>query len=916
MRNTPSVTTLAVACAVALATFASQASAQDADSEPAQQADTASQAARPAAIRDLDSVQVVGIRGSLERAIDRKRDEKTISDTISAEDVGKFPDANIADALQRVTGVQVSRTTGGEGRFVSVRGLNSQFNLMSYNGRVLATDNAGRDFSFDIMPAEGLSRVTVYKSPTAAQLDGSIGGLIEMSSFDALSRPGFHFNGSASGLYDDATGETQPRVGLALSNTFNDNTLGVWGGVYYYKRDWRSDTYELFARSTETTDSNGDGVRNDAADGRAAFPGIASYQVKTGDRERLTWSGGLNWEPNERLRMSVDAFHSRYDTPETNYSYNINFYSNDGWARFDHSALEPWQGGGVNRWLVTDFTLDNIPLEIGTDSKDRKVDVYQIGWNTRFQATESLAAAFDLAYSVADRPNSGKDAFTVAGTNGGNYRFIATSPVPTVSCILPDGRSCLDIGNDEIGLHFMELKGESTRDEVISARMDLDYNRYFGEVFGLLEGGLFYSRREKEKVNYASPSGCGYCGFNETLGEVGVDAVVPFPRGGYRAGLVGGRNHWPALDANALFAAAIAHRGQAYFDENIAPELRERASSWIDEDQYGAYLQATLEGDRWEANGGVRYVRTDMTSRGYSQELLALVPIPGSTNYEGTFSEVLPVSEDHGYGNWLPSANFTYRFSDQLQLRAAASRAITRPTFLQLGVDVNYEINSYPPRMARNGNPRLEAIKSDALDLSLEWYGGGGAAASVAAFHKKIDGFITTGLFPEEILGETFQVTAPINGDTAKLFGIEAAILYMWDTGFGVQANYTYVDSKADVTVDGERKTTTLDGVSENTYNVQGIFEKGPWAARLSYSYRDAYVACSICGPASTPVTTAAQGFVDFNASYAINDRFTVFVQAYNLTEEESHSYALDTRYTTFYEPYARRYEAGIRLSF
>ena len=915
MRSSHNVTMLAAACAIGLASMSQQARAQQAETPPAKGEESAEAAARSGTVRDLDSVEVVGIRGSLERAVDRKRDEKTISDTISAEDVGKFPDANIADALQRVTGVQVSRTTGGEGRFVSVRGLNSQFNLTTYNGRVLATDNAGRDFSFDIMPAEGLSRVTVYKSPTASQLEGSIGGLIEMSSFDALSRPGFHFNASASGLYDDATGSTQPRVGLAVSNTFNDNTLGVWGGVYYYKRQWRSDTYDVFARSTETTDSNGDGVRDNEADGRGAFPGIISYQVKTGDRQRLTWSGGLNWEPSQRLKMSFDAFYSRYDTPETNYSYNVNFYSNDGWGRFANTTLVPWDGGGVNRWLITDFTLSNIPLEIGTDSKDRKVDVYQVGWNTRFQAADALAATLDLAYSVADRPNSGKDAFTVAGVNGGNYRFIATSPVPTISCTLPDGRSCLDITNDEIGLHFMELKGESTRDEVFSARFDVDYERDFGGLFAVFEGGLFYTTREKEKINYASPSGCGYCGFNETLGEVGINAVVPFPRGGYLAGLVGGRNYWPALDANALFAAAIAHRGQAYFDSTIAPELRQRASTWIDEDQYGGYLQVNLEGERWDANAGVRYVRTDMTSSGYTQELLALVPIPNSTNYDGTFSDVIAVSDSHSYGNWLPSANFTYRFSDNLQLRAAASRAITRPTFLQLGVDVNYEINSYPPRMARNGNPRLEAIRSDALDLSLEWYGGG-AAASLAAFHKKIEGFITTGLFPEEMLGETFQVTAPINGDTAKLFGIEAALLYMWDSGFGVQANYTYVDSKADVTLNGVKSTTTLDGVSENTYNLQGIFEKGPLAARLSYSYRDAYVACSICGPAGTPVTTAAQGFLDFSASYAFNNRLTLFLQAYNLTEEERHSYALDTRYTTFYEPYARRYEAGIRLSF
>lgn len=914
MSETPKLAALAAACLLGIASMSQRAHAQNAPVEAA-----AGKATEPNAVpevTDLDRIEVVGIRGSLERSSDRKKEEKSISDTISAEDVGKFPDANIADALQRVTGVQITRTSGGEGRFVSIRGLNSQFNLTTFNGRVLATDNAGRDFSFDVMPAEALSRVTVYKSPTASQIEGSIGGLVELSTFDPMSRPGLHFNGSFSGLYDEASSDTTPRLGFVASNTFKHNTVGVFGGLYYYKRKWRSDTFESFARSTETTDSNGDSVRNDRVDGRGAFPGIISYQVKTGDRERLSWVGGLTWEPNDRLKSTVDAFYSRYDTPETSYSYNVNFYSNDGWGRFANATLAPWNGGGVNRYLITSFDLDNTPLEIGTDSKERKVDLYQLGWNTRFHATDKLTAVFDLAYSVADRPNSGKSYFTVAGVNGGRYRYEATSPVPSVTCVLPDARSCLDVGNDEIGLHFMEPKGESTRDEAFSTRVDLDYTTYFGDVMAVLEGGLFYSSRQKDKQYYASPSGCGYCGFGDTLGEAGIDAVVPFPDGGYRAGLVGGRNRWPALDANALFAAAIKLRGQDYFNATIAPRLQQRSSSQIEEDQYGTYLQANFSGDRWDGNVGVRYVRTDLVSKGHTQELLALVPIPNSTNYTPTFSEVRPVDVDHNYDDWLPSANFTYRFNDHLQLRAAASRAITRPTFLQLGVDVNYEINSYPPRVTRNGNPKLEAIRSDAFDLSLEWYGDEGAAASVAAFYKNIDGFITSGLFPETILGQTFQVTAPLNGDTAKLKGLEAAYQYMFPSGFGGQINYTYVDSQAEVTINGARKTTTLDGVSRNTLNLQAIYEKGPIAARLSYSYRDKYVACSVCGPVNTPATTAASGFLDFSGSYQFNDAVTAFLQIYNMTEEEEHTYAMDKRFTTFYEPYARRFELGVRVAF
>jgi len=227
--------------------------------------------------QDLDVITVVGIRGSLERATERKRYEVTISDSISAEDVGKFPDANIADSLQRVTGVQIDRTGGGEGRFVSVRGLNSRMNLTTYNGRVLASDNPGRDFSFDVMPTELLSRVSVYKTPTAQQLDGSIGGLIELSSFDALSRPGFHFNASASGLYDEASSSTAPRFGALLSNTFHDDTIGVFAGVSWYKRKWRADTHRRSGYRMAPVDADGDGIKDPDVDGLGTFPGVMFY---------------------------------------------------------------------------------------------------------------------------------------------------------------------------------------------------------------------------------------------------------------------------------------------------------------------------------------------------------------------------------------------------------------------------------------------------------------------------------------------------------------------------------------------------------------------------------------------------------------------------------------------------------------
>jgi TonB-dependent receptor len=305
-----------------------------------------------------------------------------------------------------------------------------------------------------------------------------------------------------------------------------------------------------------------------------------------------------------------------------------------------------------------------------------------------------------------------------------------------------------------------------------------------------------------------------------------------------------------------------------------------------------------------------------MESAGHSQQLLSLTPIPGSTNFTGVFSPVQPLTVDNSYSDALPSANFTYHFTDNLQLRAAASKAITRPTFSQLGVDVNWEINSPPPRVTRNGNPNLRPIKATSYDASLEWYGRQGASASVAVFYKDIDGFITTANFPEQIIGQTFQVAAPINGDTAKIKGLEVGVQYLMDNGLGASANYTYADSKANITNNGVQVSTDLDGLSKNTYNLSAFFEKYGASARLSYSYRSDFVACATCGPVSQPTTTDATGFLDFSASYSFKDTYTVYFDATNLTEEKTHTYSVDKRYAMYYEPYSRRFEIGLRAKF
>jgi TonB-dependent receptor len=314
----------------------------------------------------------------------------------------------------------------------------------------------------------------------------------------------------------------------------------------------------------------------------------------------------------------------------------------------------------------------------------------------------------------------------------------------------------------------------------------------------------------------------------------------------------------------------------------------------------------------------LRWVQTDDVSSGATQPLLAITPIANSTNFTGAFGDVSPVSVKNSYHDLLPSLNATYRFSPDLQLRFAVSKTITRPSFTQLGPDISWEINSPPPRATQNGNPRLKPIKSNNVDLSLEWYGSRGNAFSAAYFGKNIHDFITSGSYTEQVLGYTVQITSPVNGDSAKINGGEIAYQQLYDNGLGYQLNYTYVDNVAYTTVNGVTVKTGLDGVSRNTYNITGLYEKGPWSARLSYSYRGGYVDCASCGPTgggnpAGPTSVEKAGFLDFSGSYQINPTYTVYLDGTNLTGESLHRYAGDLRYTEYYEKYATRYEFGVR---
>jgi len=248
----------------------------------------------------LDAVQVTGTRASLRQSQTIKQYSIGTVDAVSTEDIGKFPDQNVADSLQRVPGVSVDRS-GGEARFITVRGFGPEFNTVLLNGRTMATENAGREFSFDILPSELISTAEVQKTSSADSSEGSIGATVNIRTQRPLDNPGFHIAGAVAGIYDDTTKESKPKVSGLISNTNADGTFGALLSFVRYQRD----------HITELADTEG-WMTGDAGRDGIAVPRTSAYWVNNEKRTRTGVNGAFDWRPNDTLRLSVDAMHSTY----------------------------------------------------------------------------------------------------------------------------------------------------------------------------------------------------------------------------------------------------------------------------------------------------------------------------------------------------------------------------------------------------------------------------------------------------------------------------------------------------------------------------------------------------------------------------------------------------------------------------
>lgn len=881
-----------------------------------------------------DNVEVIEVRGftsSLKASMLDKKAASVVSDGITAEDLGKFPDQNVAESLQRITGVAIDRS-GGEGQFITVRGFGPQFNTVLVNGRQIATENQGREFSFDTLPAELISGATVYKSPMASMQEGGIGATVEVTTARPLDFDGFKAAASVKGMYEEISEETTPQVSGLVSNTFADGTVGVLAAASFQQRKAQTNMLETRYWRPGVSITNRSELDNPAYAENAQFNNVFIPQnfdqiVDLVDRERTSANLVFQYAPSDKMKLTLDGLYSQFEVDSDAHSVGH-------W--FSDSNLDNLQFTDLGSVQSLDSTLvegvggatDFIRRRFGRD-----VEIQAFGANFEWLVNDSLTAVFDVSTSTAEDSSGGNNFFTVVGYNNA-YSVDYSGNTPTLQ-VNGGNEALLD---PSLGrLHYNERNGFDTEDTISEYRADFEWVPESMTAFTRMEFGVYFQDREKENNRRSSDSCSVYCGYQFDLPD---ELLSVFTAENYFGGVP---NQWLTYDPEAYFdyamsdeaAQQIADATGASFDDVRAaldatslnnPSIASDSFA-VQEEVLSAYMQFFFQTEvsdmPLDFNFGIRYSETDTQVDGIGRVLQDIQPVPNDPSDLDTIYATdtgTPVSESNSYSNLLPNLNIKLSLTDDLMLRYAYSQTLTRPTMGDLVPVFNVTTARPGNLQAQAGNTELKPFLSTNWDISLEYYYADTSYLAAAVFQKEVEDFIVATVQPEtqnlDSGAYEFNVRRPRNGETANVDGIELAWLHTFENGFGIQANATIVNSDAELDRDDTSQVFALEGLGDSQ-NLTVFYEMDGFQARVAYNNREGFMQ-DVVSPLGgvEPRYTETYGQVDVSASYDIDETFTVFFEGINVTGEELRRHGrYEEQFVQLVDDGAR-YAVGVRATF
>jgi TonB-dependent receptor len=927
---------LTTAGLLALLAFGLPAFAQDAGTQPDAEM--------------LDRVEVTGTRASLQKSLTLKRNAAGVQDSISATELGRFPDNNVADSLSHITGVSISRTAGGEGQKVSIRGLGPEYTITTFNNRLLGTDSAGRYFAYDVLPADVINGADVVKSTQASLMEGAIGGLVNLRSASPFDQKGQRGLLRVEADRNQMSSLNGTKLSGTYSNTFG-NQWGVLLGVVYAKRDVRTDTAgndggwsrnpapnkpELFWPWGNTwggaIDPNGNGKLDLDEEGLIG-PGQFRFGSIMEKKERMALSGKVEWRPSDDLKVVVDGFKTRLDSPQV--GYQLSFYPLYAPGR--------WSNMKITNGVVTDLTLANPDPELALNpellnkTEYRVVDTAMYGANAEWKLSPTLKLTGDLYESTSKRHSGGNDSYVVLRMNQPNVTRIQLTgaAVPDVKTTFADGRD-LQTGlaqglfkASDFNTHYYSRAGDNIDDKISGATANLDWKL---DRFNIdqLKFGLSQTNRKKSRdlINNAFNAGADhYSGANAiNVGTLGGNVInqTLSPKG-FLDGVSGNfPRSFLGFDVANYAEALKSYDGKprpgggVYSSTASAPAWNPLESYRVTEKTTTAFVQADLSGDGWNADVGVRFVKTKTSSQAWDAKILDIIE-NGAFNYTAVYAAPSVLQQEASYKFALPSINFTWLFTDNLQLRLGAAKTMARPSVDKLAPSSTTASISWGDfTQIYGGNAELKPYSARQADASLEWYYAKDSALTFAVYQKNIKNQITNLWLAGQDIGapggRLFNVQRPINGDKALARGFEIGLQHLWDNGFGVRAQYTRNKSRS--WVGGEERA--LEGIAPATSSLGVLYEKGPWSLSATADHTDAFVTATNVLGANFNERAKAVTWLTAQVAYEVNKWLRISLEGNNLTDA-TQEYTLgnnDIKLPQGYYRYGRSFTIGASLKF
>ncbi len=891
---------------------------------------------------DSTEVVVVGVRKSLQKSLNVKRAASAHIDVITAEDVSKFPDVNVAESLSRLPGITVDRTGGGEGNRVAINGIDSRLVLVQLNGNPLATATAGannhdtgRSFDFTNLAPELIGNVEVYKTPEARLDEGAVGGTIILNTLRPLSLNkntlslNYNYNINQRNEEKDprysmvySTKDDSGRFGFLFNYSYNKSVLGSGSIAASYQPVCSAAHWGGVSTSTSTCNTAGTAFTN-----TAALPTVSSGPALTTtmlvpqyialnafrqNHERKSMFMDIQIRPSDDLDLNFygidvvddDSSYSQFFETDLSVDWNETnpYYTRYQTASPGHNVGDPIknaQNGNLFPTKLATVTTNSAGVTGGTGTFAVRQDEY-------FKHTIIHTKGLYLDGKWTPGP------WTINGSIGETKATGGSNPEYYLSfygndsgsfALSPDGASLkLDKAATDPTLFATRKKGDQagfvktavSLDQFEYVKFDVKREVEWGPIYEIMVGAKHQKHRDVNKPHF----------YNTTFNVTGT--MADFPTYKSDPGLVDGLGAtgdlttFVAMTQEAMSQYSIANKSSG----NLTADYRDAGNLWDTTEKVDdAYLQVNFRSGKWHGDVGVRYAKSE-NKQTYRSTM----------DYYPWDEEMITI--DKSYDDILPSFNAVYDLNDDMMLRFSVAKVMSRPTFADMSGQVEYSLDRYSAAAnhfgGHGGNPDLKPYRATNYSASYEWYFAPNSLFNVDLVYKDVQSYIVQKYILEDVTlpqsalsycqgtvhracnrVENMLVQAPFNGSNAKISGISVG--YQGDIawGFGIQTNATFLDQQYSSYQDQYNTAggkLYLPYLSKWSYTVSPYYEKGPWQARISYTYRTKYNV-TLGNDTVPPSFVDGWGQLDASASYKVNDHISVNVAGQNLLDNLQHPY-------------------------